>query len=189
MPDDPRGRRRQPDVGGRLRVGRPRRCVRRGGQDREDRRAALPPLQLDAARVRRRARRVQPRHRAVDDPHEQPVPRLRRDHDGARDAVRGSTSSASSRRTSAAASATRSRRIRSSSSAACSRASSTGRCSGPSGAPTSTCRCRTATSAGSRTPRSRSRTTARCSASARRRSTTPARGCATSRSAASSGRR
>ena len=63
------------------------------------------------------------------------------------------------------------------------------RSSGPSGAPTSTCRCRTATSAGSRTPRSRSRTTARCSASARRRSTTPARGCATSRSAASSGRR
>ena len=114
--DDPRGRRRQPDVGGRLRVGRPRRCVRRGGQDREDRRAALPPLQLDAARVRRRARRVQPRHRAVDDPHEQPVPRLRRDHDGARRCGAGSTSSASSRRTSAAASATRSRRIRSSSS-------------------------------------------------------------------------
>ena len=122
--DDPRGRRRQPDVGRRLRVGRPRRRVRRGGQGREDRRAPLPPLQLDAARVRRRARRVQPRHRAVDDPHEQPVPRLRRDHDGAGDAAAGSTSSASSRRTSAAASATRSRRTRSSSRAACSRASS-----------------------------------------------------------------
>ena len=65
----------------------------------------------------------------------------------------------------------------------------TGPSSGPSGAPTSTCRCRTATSAGSTRPRSRSRTTARCSASARRRSTTPARGSATSRSAASSGRR
>ena len=59
-----RGRGLEPDVGGRLRVGRPRRRVRRGGQDREDRRAPLPPLQLDAARVRRRARRVQPRHRA-----------------------------------------------------------------------------------------------------------------------------
>ena len=68
-PDDPRGRRRQPDVGRHLRVGRPRRRVRRGRQDREDRRAPLPPLQLDAARMRRRARRVQPGHRAVDDPH------------------------------------------------------------------------------------------------------------------------
>ena len=65
----------------------------------------------------------------------------------------------------------------------------TARSSGPSGAPISTSRCRTATSAGSRRPRWRSRTTARCSASARRRSTTPAPGCATSRSAASSGRR
>ena len=78
----------EPDVGGRLRVGRPRRGVRRGGQDREDQRAALPPLQLDAARDRRRTRRVQPRHRAVDDPHQQPVPGLRRDHDGPRDALR-----------------------------------------------------------------------------------------------------
>ena len=83
-----RGLRLEPDVGGRLRVGRPRRRVRRGGQDREDRRAALPPLQLDAARVRRRARRVQPRHGAVDALHEQPVPRLRADHDGAGDALR-----------------------------------------------------------------------------------------------------
>ena len=69
-------------------------------------------------------------------------------------------------------------------SAACSRASSSGRSSGPSGGRSSTSRCRTATSAGSRTPRSPSRPTARCSASARRRSTTRARTSATSRSAA-----
>ena len=125
-----------------------------------DRRAALRPLQLDAARVRRRARRVQPRHRAVDDLTQQPVPGLRRDHDGPGDAASGSTSSASSRRTSAAASATRSPRTRSSSPAACSRASSSARSSGRSGGPTSTSRCRTATSAGSRTSRSRSRPTA-----------------------------
>ena len=86
VPVAARGRRLEPDVGGRLRVGRPRRGVRRGGQDREDQRAALPPLQLDAARDRRRTGRVQPRRRAVDDPHEQPVPRLRRDHDGPGDA-------------------------------------------------------------------------------------------------------
>ena len=78
----------EPDVGGRLRMGRPRRGVRRGRPDREDLRAALPPLQLDTARVRRRPRRVQPRRRAVDDHDEQPVPRVRRDHDGARDALR-----------------------------------------------------------------------------------------------------
>ena len=126
---------------------------------------------------------------AVDDVHEQPVPGLRGDHDGPGDARRRSTSCASSRRTSAAASATRSRRTRSSSSAACSRASSSGRSSGRSGAPTSTSRCRTATSAGSRVRRSPSRPTARCSGSARRRSTTQAPTSATSRSAASSGRR
>ena len=51
--------------------------IRRGRPDRDDLRAPLRPLQLDAARVRRRARRVQPRHRAVDDPLQQPVPRLR----------------------------------------------------------------------------------------------------------------
>ena len=187
--DDPRGRRRQPDVGGRLRVGRPRRRVRRGGQGREDRRAALPPLQLDAARVRRRARRVQPRHRAVDDPYEQPVPRLRRDHDGAGDALRA--------RQAPLRHAGHRRRLRQQDHhAPAARRLLPARpqarsapCSGPNGAPTSTCRCRTATSAGSSRPRSRSRTTARCSASARRRSTTPAPGCATSRSAASSGRR
>ena len=38
--------------------------------------------------MRRRARRVQQGHRAVDDPHEQPVPRIRADHDGAGDALR-----------------------------------------------------------------------------------------------------
>ena len=59
-----------------------------GRPDREDLRAALRPLQLDAARVRRRARRVQPRHRAVDDLQQQPVPGLRGDHDGARDPLR-----------------------------------------------------------------------------------------------------
>ena len=84
----PRRRRLEPDVGGRLRVGRRRRRVRRGRQGREDLRAPLPPLQLDPARDRRRRRRVQPRRRAVDDPLQQPVPRLRRDHDGPGDARR-----------------------------------------------------------------------------------------------------
>ena len=112
----PRGLRRQPLVLRRLGVGRRRRGVRRGRPRRHDRRAPLRPLQLDAARVRRRARRVQPRHGPVDDVHEQPVPGLRGDHDGARRCASGSTSCASSRRTSAAASATRSPRTRSSSS-------------------------------------------------------------------------
>ena len=70
-----RGMRRQPLLLRRLGVGRRRRRVRRGGPHRQDRRAPLRPLQLDAARVRRSARRVQPRHRPVDDVHEQPVPR------------------------------------------------------------------------------------------------------------------
>ena len=48
-------------------VGRRRRRLRRGRPRRHDLRAALRPLQLDAARDRRRARRVQPRHRPVDD--------------------------------------------------------------------------------------------------------------------------
>ena len=68
-----------------LRVGRRRRRIRRGRPRRLDRRAALRPLQLDAARAGRRARRVQPRHRAVDDLLQQPVPGLRGDHDGPRD--------------------------------------------------------------------------------------------------------
>ena len=139
--------------------------------------------------TRRRARRVQPRHRAVDDPHEQPVPRLRADHDGPGDALRA--------RQAALRHAGHRRRLRQQDHVApaarrvlpARAQAQPRRCSGRSGAPTSTCRCRTATSAGSTTPRSRSRTTARCSASARRRSTTRARGCATSRSAASSGRR
>ena len=38
--------------------------------------------------TRRRPRRVEPRHGAVDDHHEQPVPGVRRDHDGAGDAGR-----------------------------------------------------------------------------------------------------
>ena len=84
----PRGVRRQHVLHGRLGVGRRRRGLRRGRSRRHDRRAPLRPLQLDAARARRRARRVQPRHRAVDDLHEQPVPGLRGDHDGARDAGR-----------------------------------------------------------------------------------------------------
>ena len=77
-----RGGRLEPLLDRRLRVGRPRRGVRRGRPRGADRRAPLRPLQLDAARVRRRARRVQPRHRTVDDHVEQPVPGLRRDHDG-----------------------------------------------------------------------------------------------------------
>ena len=83
-----RGVRRQPLLLRRLGVGRRRRGVRRGRPRRLDRRAPLRPLQLDTARVRRRARRVQPRHRAVDDVHEQPVPRVRGDHDGPGDARR-----------------------------------------------------------------------------------------------------
>ena len=56
---------------------------------RQDRRAALPPLQLDAARVRRCARRVQPRHGPVDDvTANNQFPGFARDHDGARDARR-----------------------------------------------------------------------------------------------------
>ena len=69
-------------------MGRPGRGVCRGRQGREDQRAPLPPFQLDAARDRRRAGRVQPRRRAMDDPHQQPVPGLRGDHDGPGDAVR-----------------------------------------------------------------------------------------------------
>ena len=66
----------------------------------------------------------------------------------------GSTSCASSPRTSAAASATRSACTRSTSCSASWRGSSAARCSGRSGAPTSTRRTRTATSAGSSTSRS-----------------------------------
>ncbi len=119
----PPRRRLEPRLGGHLRVGELGRRGRRGRPDRQDLRAPLRPLQLDPARMRRRARRVQPRHRAVDALHEQPVPGLRRDHDGAGDPHRASTSCASSPRTSAAGSATRSPRTRSSSRCACSRGS------------------------------------------------------------------
>ena len=62
---------------------------RGGGPDRDDPGAPLRPLQLHPARVRRRARRVQPGHRAVDDLLQQPVPGLRGDHDGPRARARG----------------------------------------------------------------------------------------------------
>ncbi len=83
-----------PDAGtnlvweGSLRVGQLGGRRRRGRPDRRDRRAPLRPLQLDPARVRRGARRVQPRHRPVDDLLQQPVPGLRGDHDGAGAALR-----------------------------------------------------------------------------------------------------
>ena len=73
---------------GRLRLGRHRGRARGRGPRRADRRAPLRPLQLDAARARRRGGRVQPRHRAVDDPVQQPVPGLRDHHDGPGDAGR-----------------------------------------------------------------------------------------------------
>ena len=184
---DPRGGRQQRELERRLRLGRRRRRVRRGRPRRLDRRAPLRPLQLDAARARRRARRVQPRHRAVDDLLQQPVPGLRGDHDGPGDRRRP--------RQAAHGHAGHRRRLRQQDHVApaargvlpAGAQARTGRCSGRRRAPTSTSRCRTATSAGSRTSRSRSRPTARCSASAARRSTTPARTCATSRSAARSG--
>ena len=117
------------DVDARARRGRPRR---------EDQGAPLPPLLLDAARVLRRARRVQPRHRAVDDPLQQPVARLRARSGWRRRCASGSTSSASSPRTSAAASATRSPRTRSYVALLPARAQArTARSSGRSGAPTS----------------------------------------------------
>ena len=69
-----RARARRPGAARRLRresllqrclgVGRRRRRVRRGRPCGQDLRAPLRPLQLDAARARRRARRVQPRDRA-----------------------------------------------------------------------------------------------------------------------------
>ena len=180
----PRRRRREPHVDRALLVGRPRRRLRRGRPRDQDRRAPLPPLQLDAARVRRRARRVQPRRRAVDDPHEQPVPRLRRDHDGAGD--EGGARQAPLRH------AGHRRRLRQQDhvASAARRLLPPRAQAQPAGAvdgvahrlpPLDVARQRALVPA---TRRSRSRTTGRCSASGRRRSTTPARGCATSRSAA-----
>ena len=82
LPGPPPGRRLEPRLGGRLRVGQLGRRGRGGRPDREDPRAPLRPVQQYAARVRRRPRRVQPRHRPVDDLLQQPVPGLRGDHDG-----------------------------------------------------------------------------------------------------------
>ena len=125
-PDDaapPRGRGLERDLDGRVRLRRLRLGARGGRQGRADQAAALRPLLVDAARDQRRGRRVQPRHRAVDDPLEQPVPGLRDHHDGAGAAGRDRQAAASSRRTSAAGSATRSARTSSSSRSACSRGS------------------------------------------------------------------
>ena len=121
--DPPRRRRLERRLGGRLRLGRLRGRGRRGRPRREDRAAALRPLLVDAARVRRRPRRVQPRHRAVDDVRQPPDARASARSGWRRRCAPGSTSCASSRRTSAAPSATRSACTRSTSRAACSRAS------------------------------------------------------------------
>ena len=87
--DDPARRRRlERRLVGRLRLGRLRGRSRGGRPRREDRAAALRPLLVDAARVRGRALRVQPRHRAVDDVRQPPDARHRRDLDGARTAHR-----------------------------------------------------------------------------------------------------
>ena len=87
--DDPARRSRlERRLVGRLRLGRLRGRRRRGRPRREDRAPALRPLLVDAARVRRRALRVQPRHRAVDDVRQPPDARHRRDLDGARAAHR-----------------------------------------------------------------------------------------------------
>ncbi len=139
----------------RLRLGRRRHRARRGRPRREDRQAPLPPLLVDAARVRGRARGVRPRHRAVDDHcnHQMPgvgaiwmAPALRVGIDKLRFVTQDIGGGFGNKICLAPAA----RRA-----AACSRGSSTGRCSGPSGAPTSTRRTRTATSAGSSTSRSR----------------------------------
>ena len=175
---------------GRLRLGRRRHRARRGGPRREDRPAALPPLLLDAARVRRRARRVRQGHGRVDAALQPPDAGRRRDLDGTR-APHGD-------RQAALRHAGHRRRLRQQDLPAPAvrralsawRASSGGRCSGRSGAPTSTRRTRTATSAGSSTSRSAVMADGDDDRlQGARRSTTAARSRATSRSAASSGRR
>ena len=140
---------------GRVRLGRRRPGARRGRPRREDQAAPLPPLQLDAARVLRA--RSSSTSAAPASGRSTATTRCRA---SARSGWRprcaaGSTSCASSRRTSAARSATRSASTRTTSSSACWRGSSGGRCSGRSGAPTSTRRTRTGTSARSSTSRSR----------------------------------
>ena len=67
----------------RLRLGRLGGGEGRGRPHRHDRRAPLPPLQLDAARVLGRARRVRARHRPVDALLQPPDAGHRRDLDGA----------------------------------------------------------------------------------------------------------
>ncbi len=151
---------------------------------RADPRAPLRPLQLDAARVRRRARRVQPRHRAVDDPLEQPVPRLRRDHDGPGDAGRA--------RQAPLRHAGHRRRLRQQDHVApAARRLLPARAQAQPARPVDGVAHRLPPLDVARqralVPRHRGGgkpTTGRCSASARRRSTTPERSCATSRSAA-----
>ena len=140
---------------GRLRLGRRRQGARRGRPRREDQAAPLPPLQLDAARMLRRARRVPARHRPVDALLQPPDARRRRDLDGARAALRDRQAAVRHPGHRRRASATRSASTRTTSSSACSRGSSAGRCSGRSGAPTSTRPTRTGTSAPSSTSRSR----------------------------------
>ena len=122
---------------GRLRLGRRRHRARRGGSRREDRQAPLPPLLVDAARVRGAPRRVRQGHRSSGrSTATTRCPASARSGWRRRCAL-GSTSSASSRRTSAAASATRSACTRSTSSSASWRGSSDRPSSGRSGAPTS----------------------------------------------------
>ena len=127
----------------------------RRGPRRADRRAPLRPLQLDAARARRRGGRVQPRHRAVDDlQSNNQFPGFAVDHDGPGDAGRA--------RQAPLRHAGHRRRLRQQDHLAPAprrvlppRAEArAARSTGPSGGPTSTRTCRTATSAGSRTSRS-----------------------------------
>ena len=78
----PRRRRLERRVVRRLRLGRRRHRARRGRPRREDRQAPLPPLLVDAARVRRRARRVRQGHRRVDADVQPPDARRGSDLDG-----------------------------------------------------------------------------------------------------------
>ena len=106
--DPPRRRGLERRLVGSLRLGRRRRCARRGRPRRQDREAPLPPLLLDAARVRGRARRVRP----GDGRSGRSSATTRCPESGRsgwrRHSASGSTSCASSPATSAAASATRS---------------------------------------------------------------------------------
>ena len=79
----PRRRRLERRLVGRLRLGRRRHRARRGRPRREDRPPPLPPLLVDAARVRGCARRVRQGHGRVDAALQPPDARGRRDLDGA----------------------------------------------------------------------------------------------------------